>query len=106
MSKRIDYKKLAQNIPASVKVGKRTYEVLYSDTIKQDDNVMGETRFDPPQIVLQTGQSNRELVLTAIHEMYHAISEEYEAGLTEGQVRALERAFPAMYHFFKQLNGE
>jgi len=106
MSKRIDYKALAKNIPHNVQVAnKRAYEVLYSDTIKFDNNIMGETRFDPPQIVLQTGQSSREMVLTYWHEFLHAISEEHEVPLTESEVRRLERSFTYFYKFFDTLKG-
>lgn len=106
MSKRIDYKKLAKNIPNSTQVaGKKNYEVLYSDTIKDADDVLGETRFDPNQIVLKNGQSSREMVLTYWHEFLHAAAAEHEVPLTESEVRRLERAFPYFYRFFVTLEG-
>lgn len=79
-------------IPQVVQISRKAkYEVLWTDTIKEDSNLLGETRFDPRQIVLNKNQSHKEAVSTYIHEAIHAVSEEYDVGLTEKQVRALER---------------
>jgi uncharacterized protein YpuA (DUF1002 family) len=66
-----------------------------------DESVLGETRFDPKQIVIKDGQAPKDKVHTYIHELLHAISEEYEVNLTENQVRALERA---LYYVLKSDN--
>lgn len=105
MTRRIDYRRLVKNIPHQVWIkAKTSFEVLFSDTIRTDDNVLGETRFDPRQIIIKNGQSNKEMIHTLWHEALHAISDETEANLTETQVRALEKAFPAFYRFFIELD--
>ena len=77
-------------IPPRVRVtAKRDYEVLFVDDFK-DGKTLGECRYDPPQIVIKTGQSDRETIKTFIHEMVHAIDAETGVGLTETQVRKLE----------------
>lgn len=79
---------------------KSYYEVLYVDAFVQED-VLGETRFDRKQIVLKDNQRPKEKVHTYIHEILHAISEEYDVNLTETQVRALEKA---LYYVLKSDN--
>lgn len=89
----IRWKDFVQKIPSNVQISRKgKYEVVWSDTIKNDDDVLGETRFDPKQIVIKTSQSPKEAVHTYVHEILHAISEEYHVGLTETQVRKLEKA--------------
>lgn len=63
-----------------------------------DENVLGETRFDVKQIAIKDDQPPKEKVHTYLHELLHAISDEYEVGLTETQVRALEKA---IYYILK-----
>jgi len=67
------------------------YEILYTEDFK-DGKTLGETRFDPRQILLKANESDRETFHTYIHELLHAVSEEYKIGLTEGQVRKLEKS--------------
>jgi len=105
MKKRIDYNRLVKNIPHQIWIkAKTTFEVLFSDTIRSNDKVLGETRFDPRQIIIKNGQSNKETVYTLFHEFLHATSDENGAGLTESQVASLEKAFPAFYRFFNELD--
>ena len=103
---RINYKKFVRHIPTQIRVRSRVrYEVLFSDNIKNDGDVLGETRFEPKQIVLKNNQGNKELIHTLWHEFLHAVSEEYRVELTESQVRALEKAFVATGEFFLTMNG-
>jgi IMP dehydrogenase/GMP reductase len=97
----VDWKKLTRGIPHRVQVARNAfYEVLYVDAFVQED-VLGETRFDRKQIVIKDKQHPKEKVHTYIHELLHAISEEYEVNLTEAQVRALEKA---LYYVMKSDN--
>lgn len=97
----MDWKKLRRKIPHRVQVAKNAwYEVAYVDDFK-DGSTYGETRFDPRQIVIQNGLSPKLTVTTYIHECAHAFSEEHEAGLTESQILALEKAF---YYMLKSDN--
>lgn len=87
----ISWKKLKSKIPHLVKFNDRVYEVCWVEKFKSD-NVLGETRFEPTQIVIKSDMENKETVKTYLHEVIHAISFEYGANLTETQVLALEEA--------------
>lgn len=106
---RINWKKLRKNIPNKVRVASRSfYEVVWTQDFHSDksgDLTYGETRFDPQQIVLNTNQKDKEAVHTFVHEVFHALSEEVGANLTESQVRALETAFPAIREMILTLDG-
>lgn len=87
----IKWWQLVECIPQMVSFKKMEYEVLYVDDFK-DGKTLGETRFGPNQIVLKRSQNDKELVHTYVHEVLHAISEEYKVGLSEKQVLRLEKA--------------
>ena len=108
---RINYKKLKKNIPNRIRTAPRSfYEVLWSEDFffdnKEDGRkTYGITRFDPQQIVINKNQPDKEAVLTMVHEWFHAYSEEYSVGLTENQVIAMEKGFPALREFILTLEG-
>jgi hypothetical protein len=80
-------------IPAWARItSKRSYQVLFTDEFLKDHQQLGECRFEPPQIVIKNGQSELERFGTYAHEVIHAASEEFDIGLTESQVRKLEKA--------------
>lgn len=94
----MDWKYWLKRIPNKIQIKrKRFYEVLWADEFAH----YGETRFDKSQIVLALGQVPSETVHTYLHEVLHAISAEYDADLTERQVRALEKA---LYYVLKAGN--
>jgi len=101
----IKYKSLKKNIPTHIKVGNNEYEVLYTDDFK-DRATAGEARFDVNQIVIKNGMSAKESVHTYFHEFIHAVSEEYDARLTETQVLQLEKSFANFKNFFHNLEGK
>jgi Zn-dependent peptidase ImmA (M78 family) len=82
--------------------------VLWQDNLTETTGgrLYGITRFDPNQIIINTQQSDKEAVLTYFHEALHAFSDSYEVGLTETQVRKLEKAFPYLLDLFRKLEGE
>lgn len=87
---------LSKRIPHRIRVGGRTYfEIVWVDSFP-NPQIVGETRFDPKQIALKTGQSQKEATLTYLHEILHAVSDHYDIGLTETQVQALEKALPVL----------
>jgi hypothetical protein len=86
----IKWKQLLTRIPNTVKFGKTTYEVLWVDAFT-NEKTLGETRFDTKQIIIKTGESAKETVHTYLHEIIHALENEYGANLTENQVLALEK---------------
>lgn len=89
--KRIKWKQLRNQIPSRVEIGSRWFEIIWIDEFK-DGKTLGETRFDPPQIVLKTNETDKETVKTYLHEITHAVSDEEEVGLTENQVIGIERS--------------
>lgn len=89
--KKVNWISLLKRIPHIVTFKKAKYEILWVDKFP-DNKTMGETRYDPKQIVIARHPSEKELVHTYIHEVIHAVDNEFEVGLTETQVRKLEKA--------------
>jgi len=104
MAKRINWKKLAQSIPPHVWTKKGSYETLYTEDFK-DGKTLGESRFDPKQIVLKKGLTDKELVHVFFHELIHVSSDSTGAGLTENQVLALEKDLLFWIKIIKNFNG-
>lgn len=89
----INWKKIHKSVPASVKIGKHDYRILWITEFPKDCTQLGETAFgDEKQIVINLNQSIKELIYTLYHEILHAISFEYNANLTEKQVLAMEKS--------------
>jgi len=88
-------------LPHRFKIKNRvSYEVLFSDLVKNDPDCLGHTCDDPKQIIFKSGQSKTSLEKTVIHEVMHAINWENEIELTHGQIYKLEEAL----HKFLKLN--
>lgn len=87
----INWTKLKRRIPSKVLIGNTIYEVLFIDEFKSP-STLGETRLEDKQIILKNGQTPKELVKTYLHECLHAVSEEFEVGLTEQQILKMEEA--------------
>lgn len=85
-------KDLIKLIPTHIRITKDvTYEVLYNDEFLNNNNQLGECRYDTKQILIKNGQSPTELFKTFLHEVFHAISfETPNLNLTENQVLKLE----------------
>lgn len=85
-------KKLLKHILPRIRATKdRTYEVLYVDNFL-DEKQVGRCDFNTSQITIKNNESPTETFKTYIHEILHALSNEYEAGLTETQVQKMELA--------------
>lgn len=101
MSKRVDYKKIIKQIPHRVQLGAKIfYEVLWVESFP-DPKVMGETRFNPTQIVIKKGMKPKETVITFFHELAHAYSSECDMNLTESQILKFEKK---LYYLLKDNN--
>lgn len=96
----VNWKKFKKQIPISVQMGKSVAEVLWTEDFK-DGNTLGEMRHDPKQIVIKKGQSPKNTVVTYIHETAHFVDSVFEIGLTESQIRKMEKAF---YYLLKPGN--
>jgi len=89
--KKIKWSIFKSLIPSRVKIKQAEYEILYTEEFK-DGRTLGETRFNTKQIVLKTNETDFETFHTYIHEVLHAVSDEYDINLTEKQVRKLEKS--------------
>lgn len=93
MSKKIDWEELVSRIPHVIQIKKTKCEICWIDDFK-DGKTLGETRWNPTQIVVKVGQTPKDAVSTYFHEVIHLLSDEYNIKLTERQVLALEKALP------------
>lgn len=97
----VEWKKIQKRIPIKVQLSRTGfYEVLWREDFP-GGNTLGETTFDKKQIRIKQGQSPKMTVITYLHEVLHAASEETGANLTENQILALEKA---MYYMLKPGN--
>lgn len=86
------WKDLKDRIPHVVHTGyKNRFEVVWVDDFP-DGKTDGETRFEPLQIAIKRGMSDKETVMTYLHELTHAADFSHEIGLTETQVLKIEKA--------------
>jgi uncharacterized protein YpuA (DUF1002 family) len=84
--------KILSKLPSRIRItSKISYELVFIERFENDESCVGETRFDVKQIVIKKNEPVTETVKTIIHEIFHAISEEYNIQLTENQVKALEK---------------
>ena len=98
---RVNYKQLVTEIPHRIQLGtKAYYEILWCDSFP-DSKVMGETRFDPRQIVIKKGMTPKEAIVTYLHEIAHGYSHEHGLNLTESQILSFEKG---LYYLLKQEN--
>jgi len=89
----VNWRKYLNRIPNFVRIDSRTkYEVVWIDDFA-DGNTLGETRYDPPQIVLKKGLSPKNTVITYLHEIMHCASDSYNIELTESQILNMEGFF-------------
>lgn len=97
----VKWNKFFCRIPFTVQASRtKKCEVVWIDEFK-DPTILGETRFQPDQIVLKKNESKRETVHTFLHEVIHYFSDTYDIGLTETQVKAAEKA---LYYILKSGN--
>lgn len=104
-----DYSLLKSNIPSKIKTKSRTsFDILWQDYIKSSTGIDldGLTEFDPNRIILETKLSDKDIVHSFFHEFLHAMSDSYDASLTETQVENLEKGFPYFRKFFLILENK
>lgn len=83
-------------IPSRVKIkNKVQYETVFIDKFP-DPSTLGECRFDAKQIVLKKGQSDKQLVLSWLHECIHAMVHARNMNISHRDVYKLESA---LYYF-------
>jgi hypothetical protein len=78
-------------IPDRVQVGRKSwYTVLRVVKPPSGDYTAGECDPNTKTIFIRINETPRQTVLTYLHEVLHAYSFEYDIGLTESQVTAME----------------
>lgn len=106
---KINWQKLRNSIPNKIRTKARTaFDVLWQNDLRSNagQRWFGVTNFEPNQIIISSDQSDKEAVYTFFHEFLHAIDDSYEVGLTEKQVRKLEKALPYFKELFEKLEGK
>lgn len=89
----VKWKKLKTSIPNRVQLGNNSfYEILYVDDFL-DGKTLGEMRPETKQIVIRNKQTPKNTVITFLHELSHAVSNECDLELTENQILKLEKSF-------------
>lgn len=97
----LKWKLFKDQIPHQIQLNaKSLYEILWVDNFS-DGKTLGEMRPDVKQIVIKTGQTPKNTVITYLHEVIHSISNEFDIGLTENQVLKCEKA---IYYLLKKNN--
>lgn len=97
MSKRANWKKKVAEIPSRVQVAPRIfYNIVWQKEIvdTKGNHLYGLTDLTNKVITIKMDMPAKLTIETYIHEYIHAVSEEYELGLTENQVLAMEHALP------------
>lgn len=88
----VNWKALYKRIPIAIQLTKRVkYDVTWTRPDPSLDHI-GITHLEAKHIVLNLELKAKEAVHTYLHEVLHAISQEYEVNLSEKQVLALEKA--------------
>lgn len=105
-----NYSRLRKNLPNKIRTKSRSsYELFWSTDFHFDQadgsKTYGITRYDPKQIVINSNQGDTETIHTVFHEFIHALSGDYEVGLTESQVMKLEKSFMYVREFILTIEG-
>jgi hypothetical protein len=99
----VNWKKLAKSIPTEIQVTPRIrYSIVWVETSEENADWAGKMDDEKKIIFIKLGQANKDKVLTYLHEVLHAFSDENKIGLTEKQVTALENKM--MYYWLKNGN--
>lgn len=86
-----NWRKLSKKIPIRVQIARKLfYDVVWVDGFVQE-NVVGLCDKNKRTIYLLKSLSPKEKVLTYLHEIIHAFSDENDIGITERQVGLLEK---------------
>ncbi len=78
-------------IPSRIRItGRVSYEVLYSDVIKNDPHCMGMCDPNTRQIIIKNGMSEAKQIKTLVHELLHSIEFESKTPIPHKVTYALE----------------
>lgn len=94
---RTNWKKKLKSIPARVQVAPKVYyEVTWQKEIldTRGNHLYGVTDLDNKIITIKMDMSPKLTCETYWHEVSHAFSHEWDIGLTENQVLAMEHVLP------------
>lgn len=94
---RVNWKKKVTQIPSKVQIApKLFYDIVWQKELvnASGHKLCGLTDFTNKLITIQMDMPAKLTIETYLHEVTHAMSEEYELGLTENQVLKIEHALP------------
>lgn len=98
----INWKKLVKRIPHKLQVGKNDFYNVAWVTAFDDATQLGEFDASRCTLSIKQNQSDKEKVLTYLHEVIHCFSDINGIGLTERQVSLLEKK--CLYYVLKSDN--
>lgn len=88
--KKVNWNKLVKKIPKSFKLGKRNFKIIWVKGF-EDKKQVGESDWNNRVIYLKKNQTNKEKVLTYLHEVTHIYSDEFDIKISEKQVQKIEK---------------
>lgn len=100
--KKVNWNKLYKSIPNKVQIGNKLYYKVQWVSEFKDPKQFGEMNSNKKYITIRKKQSKKEAVLTYLHEIFHAFSDENDIKLTEKQVSLLEKKM--LYYVLKSGN--
>lgn len=80
-----------RNMPKKVKVGRKTYTIEYKEVL-EEGKLLGVCMFDEKKIQISLEKGKKEAESTVLHEMLHAMANEYRFDLSEKKVLQIEKA--------------
>jgi len=92
-----NWRKLVKRIPSKVQIARKLfYDVVWVSEFRDNNGVINESYVglcdkNKRIIYILNTLSNKEKVLTYLHELIHAFSDENDIGITERQVGLIEK---------------
>jgi len=80
-----------RDIPETVIVGKALYDIRFAKIIEKKTDLFGLCDSETKEIWIKKGLSRQERAMTLIHELLHAIENEYDLHIDHSLVYKLEK---------------
>lgn len=82
-----------EELPSRIRIKRNiSYEIVYQDVIKGDEDCLGMCDPNTRHIYIKTGISKTDLKKTIIHELFHCWESEYEIKISHESIYKLEDA--------------
>lgn len=83
--------KIPKRLKKEWHVGQETYSLKYVPSVLGEKNTLGLCDPNEKELQIKVGQTRSQLLRTFIHEIIHAIEDEYDFELDHAHVDKLER---------------